>query len=108
MTHRGLAELGTAIAVATAFDAASGRRVLPHPKPELPDDSGKSLTTPRGKEDAIMKLTGNLSQRPVHYEPPPQDNGLLPNEGPNRASPVASTLIYGNEDAVLAGGEADG
>jgi hypothetical protein len=55
-----------------------------------------------------MKLTGNLSLRPVHYEPPPQDNGLLPNEEPIGASPVASTLIYVNQDAVLTGGGADG
>ena len=48
-----------------------------------------------------MKLTRNLSLRPGHYEPLPQDNGLLPNGEPNGASPVASTLIYENQDAVL-------
>ena len=34
-------------------------------------------------------------------EPPPQNNGLLPNGEPKGGSPVASTLIYGSEDAVL-------
>jgi len=33
-------------------------------------------------------------------DPPPQD-GFLPNGEPKRFSPMASTLIYGNEDAVL-------
>jgi Metallo-beta-lactamase superfamily len=33
-------------------------------------------------------------------DPPPQD-GFLPNGEPKRFSPTASTLIYGNEDAVL-------
>jgi glyoxylase-like metal-dependent hydrolase (beta-lactamase superfamily II) len=33
-------------------------------------------------------------------EPPPQD-GFLPNGEPKRFSPTASTLIYGNKDAVL-------
>jgi glyoxylase-like metal-dependent hydrolase (beta-lactamase superfamily II) len=34
-------------------------------------------------------------------DPPPQDNGLLPNGEPKLFSPQASTLIYGSEDAVL-------
>jgi glyoxylase-like metal-dependent hydrolase (beta-lactamase superfamily II) len=35
-------------------------------------------------------------------EPPPNDRaGLLPNGEPKGGSPVASTLIYGSEDAVL-------
>ncbi len=34
-------------------------------------------------------------------DPPPRDNGLLPNGEPKLFSPTASTLIYGNEDAVL-------
>jgi len=34
-------------------------------------------------------------------DPPPQNNGLLPNGEPKGGSPVASTLIYGSEDAVL-------
>ena len=33
-------------------------------------------------------------------DPPPQD-GLLPKGEPKRFSPMASTLIYGTEDAVL-------
>ncbi len=34
-------------------------------------------------------------------DPPPHRNGLLPNGEPKGGSPVASTLIYGSEDAVL-------
>jgi len=34
-------------------------------------------------------------------DPPPQNNGLLPNGEPKLFSPLASTLIYGSEDAVL-------
>jgi glyoxylase-like metal-dependent hydrolase (beta-lactamase superfamily II) len=34
-------------------------------------------------------------------DPPPQNNGLLPNGEPKLFSPLASTLIYGAEDAVL-------
>jgi glyoxylase-like metal-dependent hydrolase (beta-lactamase superfamily II) len=34
-------------------------------------------------------------------DPPPQDNGFLPNGEPKLFSPQASTLIYGSEDAVL-------
>jgi glyoxylase-like metal-dependent hydrolase (beta-lactamase superfamily II) len=43
----------------------------------------------------------NLSYDVFVNDPPPQDNGLLPNGEPKGGSPVASTLIYGNEDAVL-------
>jgi glyoxylase-like metal-dependent hydrolase (beta-lactamase superfamily II) len=45
--------------------------------------------------------TGNLTHEVFVSDPPPQDNGLLPNEEPKGGSPVASTLIYGSEDAVL-------
>jgi glyoxylase-like metal-dependent hydrolase (beta-lactamase superfamily II) len=34
-------------------------------------------------------------------DPPPQDNGVLPNGERKQFSPEASTLIYGSEDAVL-------
>jgi glyoxylase-like metal-dependent hydrolase (beta-lactamase superfamily II) len=34
-------------------------------------------------------------------DPPPQNNGFLPNGDPKGGSPVASTLIYGSENAVL-------
>ena len=43
----------------------------------------------------------NLSYDVFINEPPLQDNGLLPNGDPKGGSPVASTLIYGLEDAVL-------
>ena len=34
-------------------------------------------------------------------DPPPRNDGLLPNGEPKGGSPVASTLIYGSRDAVL-------
>jgi hypothetical protein len=43
----------------------------------------------------------NLSYEVFVNDPPPQDNGLLPNGEPRLFSPQASTLIYGREDAVL-------
>ena len=52
-----------------------------------------------------MSPTGNLSYEVFINEPPPQDNGLLPNGDPKGGSPVASTLIYGREDAVLTVGK---
>jgi glyoxylase-like metal-dependent hydrolase (beta-lactamase superfamily II) len=47
-----------------------------------------------------MNPAGNLSYDVFVNDPPPQD-GLLPNGEPKRFSPMASTLIYGREDAVL-------
>ena len=44
-----------------------------------------------------MNPAGNLSYDVFINEPPPQDNGLLPNGEPRGGSPVASTLILGNE-----------
>ena len=43
----------------------------------------------------------NLGYDVFVNDPPPQDNGLLPNGEPKGGSPVASTLIYGSRDAVL-------
>src|ERR1700744_6490964 len=45
-------------------------------------------------------MTGNLGYDFFANDPPPQD-GLLPNGEPKRFSPMASTLIYGSQDAVL-------
>jgi glyoxylase-like metal-dependent hydrolase (beta-lactamase superfamily II) len=45
--------------------------------------------------------TENLTYDVFVNDPPPQDNGLLPNGEPKLFSPLASTLIYGSEDAVL-------
>jgi glyoxylase-like metal-dependent hydrolase (beta-lactamase superfamily II) len=42
----------------------------------------------------------NLAYDVFVNDPPPQD-GFLPNGEPKRFSPMASTLIYGTEDAVL-------
>jgi glyoxylase-like metal-dependent hydrolase (beta-lactamase superfamily II) len=44
--------------------------------------------------------TTSLSYDVFVNDPPPQD-GFLPNGEPKRFSPMASTLIYGSEDAVL-------
>jgi glyoxylase-like metal-dependent hydrolase (beta-lactamase superfamily II) len=47
-----------------------------------------------------MNQAGNLAYDVFINDPPPQD-GFLPNGEPKRFSPMASTLIYGREDAVL-------
>ena len=47
-----------------------------------------------------MSTTANLGYDVFVNEPPPQD-GSLPNGEPKRFSPMASTLIYGSDDAVL-------
>jgi glyoxylase-like metal-dependent hydrolase (beta-lactamase superfamily II) len=47
-----------------------------------------------------MNPAGNLSYDVFVNDPPPQD-GFLPNGEPKRFSPMASTLIYGRENAVL-------
>ena len=45
-------------------------------------------------------MAGNLAYEVFVNDPPPQD-GVLPNGEPKRFSPMASTLIYGTENAVL-------
>jgi glyoxylase-like metal-dependent hydrolase (beta-lactamase superfamily II) len=45
-------------------------------------------------------MAGNLAYDVFVNDPPPQD-GFLPNGEPKRFSPMASTLIYGDRDAVL-------
>jgi hypothetical protein len=47
-----------------------------------------------------MNPAGNLTYDVFVNDPPPQD-GLLPNGEPKLFSPMASTLIYGTNDAVL-------
>jgi glyoxylase-like metal-dependent hydrolase (beta-lactamase superfamily II) len=47
-----------------------------------------------------MNQAQNLAYDVFVNDPPPQD-GFLPNGEPKRFSPMASTLIYGREDAVL-------
>ena len=47
-----------------------------------------------------MNPAGNLTYDVFVNDPPPQD-GVLPNGEPKRFSPMASTLLYGGEDAVL-------
>jgi glyoxylase-like metal-dependent hydrolase (beta-lactamase superfamily II) len=53
------------------------------------------------KADAIVDSTDTLTWNVFINEPPPQDNGLLPNGEPKLFSPEASTLICGRRDAVL-------
>jgi len=48
-----------------------------------------------------MNSTRNFAYDVFVNDPPPQDNGSLPNGEPKTGSPVASTLIYGSRDAVL-------
>ena len=52
------------------------------------------------KEHAMATIAHDLSYDVFVNDPPPQD-GVLPNGEPKRFSPMASTLIYGREDAVL-------
>ena len=47
-----------------------------------------------------MNQAGNL-RYDVFVNDPPHQDGFLPNGEPKRFSPMASTLIYGSEDAVL-------
>ena len=48
-----------------------------------------------------MQSTEKLTYEVFVNDPPPQNNGVLPNGEPKRFSPMASTLIYGGADAVL-------
>src|SRR5262249_60431446 len=50
---------------------------------------------------AVSTETETLTYEVFINDPPPQNNGLLPNGEPKGGSPVASTLIYGSQDAVL-------
>jgi glyoxylase-like metal-dependent hydrolase (beta-lactamase superfamily II) len=48
-----------------------------------------------------MSSTDGLGYDVFINDPPPQDNGVLPNGEPRLFSPLASTLVYGAQDAVL-------
>ena len=48
-----------------------------------------------------MSTASTLTYEVFVNDPPPHNNGLLPNGEPKGGSPVASTLIYGSEHAVL-------
>ena len=50
-----------------------------------------STTTPPVANASIA----SLSYEVFVNDPPPQDNGVLPNGEPKLFSPMASTLIYG-------------
>jgi glyoxylase-like metal-dependent hydrolase (beta-lactamase superfamily II) len=49
----------------------------------------------------MLSSTETLTYEVFVNDPPPQDNGRLPNGEPKLFSPEASTLISGSEDAVL-------
>src|SRR5262245_62338324 len=46
-------------------------------------------------------MTMSLTYEKFVNDPPPRNDGFLPNGEPKGGSPVASTLIYGSRDAVL-------
>lgn len=48
-----------------------------------------------------MNSHDGLSYDVFVNDPPPQDNGDLPNGEPRQFSPLASTLVFGAQDAVL-------
>jgi glyoxylase-like metal-dependent hydrolase (beta-lactamase superfamily II) len=50
---------------------------------------------------ALSPRVENLTYDVFINEPPPQNNGLLPNGDPKGGSPAASTLLLGRKDAVL-------
>jgi glyoxylase-like metal-dependent hydrolase (beta-lactamase superfamily II) len=59
------------------------------------------MSTPEtGGETTAQLSKDNLAYEVFVNDPPPQD-GVLPNGEPKLFSPMASTLIYGNHDAVL-------
>jgi len=57
-------------------------------------------TTHAAGADAPRAPGDTLAYDVFVNDPPPQD-GVLPNGEPKRFSPMASTLIYGRNDAVL-------
>src|SRR5215471_4601805 len=71
---------------------------------EINNESRGDHREPR--EDARRENRAMIATVPFTYDvfvndPPPHNNGLLPNGEPKGGSPVASTLIYGSEHAVL-------
>jgi glyoxylase-like metal-dependent hydrolase (beta-lactamase superfamily II) len=63
--------------------------------------TGEQSAASPTRSSAVGHSTADLAYEVFINEPPPQDNGLLPNGEPKLCSPQASTLIYGSEDAVL-------
>src|ERR1700749_4910633 len=57
-------------------------------------------TTEASRETTSQMSKDNLAYDVFVNDPPPQD-GVLPNGEPKLFSPMASTLIYGDVDAVL-------
>ena len=63
----------------------------------MSETEGTGGTPPRISSNSTQALTYDV----FVSDPPPHNDGLLPNGEPKGGSPVASTLIYGSEDAVL-------
>jgi glyoxylase-like metal-dependent hydrolase (beta-lactamase superfamily II) len=63
----------------------------------LSTTDSRTGATPQASNDPAGSLTYDV----FINDPPRQDNGHLPNGEPKQFSPLASTLICGNEDAVL-------
>jgi glyoxylase-like metal-dependent hydrolase (beta-lactamase superfamily II) len=59
------------------------------------------MSTTETQPQSPRAVTENLSYDVFVNDPPPHNNGFLPNGERKGGSPVASTLIYGREDAVL-------
>jgi glyoxylase-like metal-dependent hydrolase (beta-lactamase superfamily II) len=59
------------------------------------------MSTPDTALDHSSDATTGLAYDVFVSDPPPHDGGLLPNGEPKGGSPVASTLIYGRDAAVL-------
>src|SRR5262249_9684095 len=62
--------------------------------------AGPAASCPDDRRD-LVSSTENIAYDVFVNDPPPQDNGLLPNGEPKQFSPMASTLILGSRDAVL-------
>src|SRR5262245_842943 len=62
--------------------------------------AGPAASCPEDRRD-LVSSTENIAYDVFVNDPPPQDNGLLPNGEPKQFSPMASTLILGSRDAVL-------
>jgi glyoxylase-like metal-dependent hydrolase (beta-lactamase superfamily II) len=76
-------------------------REPPGPDQRVHWRDGQARTgTVEGAQRPVKELAMNLAYDVFVNDPPPPD-GFLPNGEPKRFSPMASTLIYGAEDAVL-------
>src|SRR5262245_66232518 len=59
--------------------------------------AGPAASCPDDRRD-LVSSTENIAYDVFVNDPPPQDNGLLPNGEPKQFSPMASTLILRSEE----------